>query len=1358
MTLRRTRATAARRAGPASARGPAAAQRVVLFLASHRRVSALFAQRLTGGLSPPMLLRPATRSAAKSAQAVSDEVSLTSFARIRYSEQVKTSRTNWIRYCVPRDKSVCYDPHGFPHDPRGGFQPHAISLTAALRAPCVVLIGEPGMGKSDTVRQLSSRPAVPAGGRIFVDLCSGAGAETFSAEQFRRWREGHPLELYIDSLEDDPLFWVRLRDMLQDEQSRSNLRLRIACRTGALPELLNRDLPTLWGKNAQVHELMPLCRRDIELAAGADADEFMKAIVQQELAPLVVRPVYLQFFLQQFREHRVLPPTRWKLYEEGCRLLCKESNLVRKSYRPRDAPDSHHRLAVASRIAAVCILSDRRLIQRTSDCDERDEDTVLWTDLYDGDDATGFAPTIDEQGVRDALHGTSLFSARGEERLGFAHSSYASFLAARYMKSRAYRLEDLSAACAGPDFDGPIPLAIRDLAGWLASEDVETRRWLLTHDARVLLTGDLRDICDDERAQIVARLLELASHTTLHMHDLRVHYRKLRHPGLADQLRQWLGEKGQDFFWARCLAVELAGACGCKDLDPLLIEIALAREELPGVRADAFDELLRRDEPAIYRALMPLLLDPILQTPHAWARGWLVRSLWPDHLSDDELLQILDAMHIRRGGSAELDWFIERTLVPKASVALVLKLFDRMRMNESALAHGVIGLLGDLLVARALKALDEPGMLDALARFAAVCLARHTNPFWPHSGRGRRRRSRIATLATPERRRLARAIVEHAPFGLKPVWPRLYRLVDPRDTAWMIERYLEANDRTAKLLWLQMIADMVFEHPPAADSDAGARLHAAGERSVEFKAALWCWFGPIKFGWDSKLAGELSTRYEDQRRRRRERLKDERQRRAALKEVRTRLPRLVARIRAARPEPELLGELLHRLQYFEENARSYPDDVLDMKAWEVIPSESKVRFQEMAADFLVRHPLVEPETWTWDTHYRLLRFMQGIDPTWAPRQPASLWVGWVPAIVHDVSNDDPVRTALLLEAYRKLPDMVRWCLAVRVDRATSARELLLVRRSVQAVLAAGTAAFMALKLDDDYPAEPYGELLRFLLVEKVPGIEDQLRRLLEVDLSQPRARERARVAARILWDHSTDFSWPALAPRFTADPKFGAEVMGSVAQGLWSLQAETWNKKHEEAVAQVLAWMIQQFPEEQDPKLTDRMGDTERYKIGQLRHTFVVNLQSRGTPGALAAILRLQSQFPGKLSLPYAAGFARDHVAEAQWRPLSARQAIHLRRRRTNEPLLMAILVARTIPEMERVAKAMDQKFADDLPLRSSREDVAYRLIEGIRRRFSALNEASEFIRTVIPELAEELAHIGESREEQAHWTSLEGV
>ena len=77
---------------------------------------------------------------------------------------------NWNRYWVPREGSFSFDFDGFLHPPTTQAQfaqwrkTAAVSFEGLLAKPCLVLLGEPGIGKSfaTTGRQVIKVPEVPA--------------------------------------------------------------------------------------------------------------------------------------------------------------------------------------------------------------------------------------------------------------------------------------------------------------------------------------------------------------------------------------------------------------------------------------------------------------------------------------------------------------------------------------------------------------------------------------------------------------------------------------------------------------------------------------------------------------------------------------------------------------------------------------------------------------------------------------------------------------------------------------------------------------------------------------------------------------------------------------------------------------------------------------------------------------------------------------------------------------------------------------------------------------------------------------------------------------------------------------------
>lgn len=92
---------------------------------------------------------------------------------------MSTKRCDWKRYWIPKDKKLPLDADGFLTDPQesptfGWSQTNdAIGFGSLIKAPCLVLLGEPGMGKSDTVKMaeaLTGEAVKSAGGQFEARL------------------------------------------------------------------------------------------------------------------------------------------------------------------------------------------------------------------------------------------------------------------------------------------------------------------------------------------------------------------------------------------------------------------------------------------------------------------------------------------------------------------------------------------------------------------------------------------------------------------------------------------------------------------------------------------------------------------------------------------------------------------------------------------------------------------------------------------------------------------------------------------------------------------------------------------------------------------------------------------------------------------------------------------------------------------------------------------------------------------------------------------------------------------------------------------------------------------------------------
>ncbi len=178
-----------------------------------------------------------------------------------------------------------------------------------LEVQCLVLLGEPGIGKSQELKNLRDYTQTALTGfdkPLSLDLQaynreSGLIRNLFESKTFVAWMNGtHRLHLFLDSLDEGLLKIDTLSMLLVEELSReeyrehlSRLYFRITCRTAVFPKGLEEGLSQLWENNVKIYELVPLRRTDVRMAAatcGLD-DKFLEAIDHKGVVPFAIKPV-----------------------------------------------------------------------------------------------------------------------------------------------------------------------------------------------------------------------------------------------------------------------------------------------------------------------------------------------------------------------------------------------------------------------------------------------------------------------------------------------------------------------------------------------------------------------------------------------------------------------------------------------------------------------------------------------------------------------------------------------------------------------------------------------------------------------------------------------------------------------------------------------------------------------------------------------------------------------------------------------------------------------------------------------------------------------------------------------------------
>jgi hypothetical protein len=590
----------------------------------------------------------------------------------------------WNRFWCPRDGALVLASDGFLLDPESPYgaaaNPDVVPFERIESAPCLVLLGEPGLGKSTALRQhrggVEAGAAGPGTAILWKNLNAYQSEERliraiFEDSMFTAWVAGDGvLHLFLDSLDECLLRIDTLACLLSEELARfpiSRLRLRLACRTAVWPALLEHRLRELWGDAAvSVYELTPLRRRDVADAARAsqiDADALLAEIDRREASPLASRPVTLLFLLRAFQRGEEWPRTQVDLYRRGCEQLCVESSESRRAARRAGQLSPQQRMAVASRVAAVSLFCAHPVLWTGGAAGDVPEGDLPLEDLLGGtEDVDGNPVEVTEAAVREVLD-TGLFSSRGLERIGFSHQTYAEYLAADYLVRRGFTLRQILSLILHPGGDSRVVPQLQEAAAWLATLVPAVCEYILRTNPQVLLRSDVSTMSAPTREALAGSLLHLFDEGTLIDSDWgeRARYRKLAHPGLAEQLRPYIRDNAKNVI-VRRVAIDIAEACHLRELQRLLADVALDRTDKEHVREQAAAAVMRAGDRDARLRLKPLLTSGPSDDSQDELKGAALLALWGEDLPVQELLPALTAPKHRSFGGL-YDRFIRDILI-----------------------------------------------------------------------------------------------------------------------------------------------------------------------------------------------------------------------------------------------------------------------------------------------------------------------------------------------------------------------------------------------------------------------------------------------------------------------------------------------------------------------------------------------------------------------------------------------------------------------------------------------------------------------------------------------------------------------
>ena len=208
---------------------------------------------------------------------------------------------NWERFFCPREGNISLSDGGYLYDPESEwgkvYNPEVVHFEALADFPCVIILGEPGIGKTHAMKgakKVIEGKSDEGDRTLWLDL-GRSGSEDklirdlFENETFASWQKGdNKLHIFLDNLDEGILRVDTITSLLIDELKKrptQRLKLYIACRTGMWPISFEKELRQLWNdRPIGIYELVPLRKKDVIEAARANefnVNEFLEEINQK---------------------------------------------------------------------------------------------------------------------------------------------------------------------------------------------------------------------------------------------------------------------------------------------------------------------------------------------------------------------------------------------------------------------------------------------------------------------------------------------------------------------------------------------------------------------------------------------------------------------------------------------------------------------------------------------------------------------------------------------------------------------------------------------------------------------------------------------------------------------------------------------------------------------------------------------------------------------------------------------------------------------------------------------------------------------------------------------------------------------
>jgi hypothetical protein len=1191
------------------------------------------------------------------------------------------SRYEAPRYWLPEGQEIPVIDSGFMPDRQGPLAavlPDAKSLVELADTSCLVLIGEPGLGKSTAMKAEYKRIAaslLPEDRAQLVELgftrvAAELRREIFESSAFREWREGDGrLFLFLDSLDEARMRIEHVAKLLLgglEGVPFGRLVVRLSCRSADRHSNLEAELQQRFGtERFEVRELAPLTRPAVAAAARSwelEDESFVDEVIAKELQPLAMVPESLKFLLSVVKESGSLPERRVDAFEEGLVLLAREPDEDRRDGETAGRLSASERIAICARVAASLTLSGRsaiRIDEGRSGPDEASLAELTGGREVDHHVAAERQIDIDERALKEAL-GTAILTAAGaQKRLGFAQASYAEFLTARWLADGGLSAKQRQVLLFSSVGDKVVP-QLHEVATWLASLSAEFHRELLVRDPLVLLRSEPGGLDDSERALVIDALFAGVRSLEIDRWDrpTRKNYAALTHPEIGAQLRAVIFDESEDLR-AREVACDVVAACEVDALGDELAGLAVDSAVDLELRVAALSALSKFATREQRRRFVGLASVDQVEDVDDELKGAALRVLWPEILSAEELLSCLTRPKRPRllGGYR---MFVLNEITPHLHVnQLPAALRWSAKLPVTHFATDELGTLREELLVVAWPLITEDSDIrEAYLTVIVGLLATNGNLL----STSLREQHPEVLVEAKARRTLIEGLIARLADGTLSLANLLFsvpRLLIGEDMDWLVEELGRAvgSDRERPL------AELVDRLPILGGSEF--RVLEAREESPVLRELSAERFEPVQLA--SPLAAEARRIYEM-------RLGLERDDDEGSEEDLD-VPGHVSGALDSFEEGNLDGFWI-ATRWLEINGKreseSFISDLRALTGWSLIAERDRQRLLSAIPRYLSEAE-PEPQRWfgkgtiywpAWAA-YRGLRALADLDQSLIETLGDAVWKRWAPVIINwpresmGETGEPEFNEAMLEALFARVPGEASSWVAKLLDRELRSEHGPFVLHRLGEVWDPALEEVILKRAKRSHlDPRKRTEVLRFLIDKGSAAALAHARRLVTARTVAGGGRARVlalRVAAMLVAEGGGS-EWERAWRLIEADEDFGRELIEALAETETQIPA---NLSAEKA-GELYLWVEARYPAREDPRVEGAHHPTAREEVGRWRGRIAGVIAAQGTRDAVTVLGRLTKELPEHVGLRRYKRDAEEILERSEWEPPRPEDVIRL--------------------------------------------------------------------------------------------------